>query len=91
MSRLPEKSLSRRLLLLGTWNEWGEGHYIAPHRQYGFGHLDAVREVFSDAPAEHVDVTPRDVGLGPYDKLYRAACQSAREEKNGREVSGTGK
>ena len=37
------------MLLLDNWNEWGEGHYIAPYREYGFGYLDAVRKVFSDA------------------------------------------
>jgi len=73
----PEGSLSRRVVLLDNWNEYGEGHYLAPHRQYGFGYLDAVREALApQAPREHVDLTPADVGLGPYDTLY----QNARRE-----------
>ncbi|MBM3498762.1 MAG: hypothetical protein FJX74_08830, partial [Armatimonadetes bacterium] len=69
---LPETSLGRRMVLLDNWNEFGEGHYIAPHRQYGFGYLDAVRNAFTDAPGAHVDLAPEDVGLGPYDRLFAA-------------------
>lgn len=36
-----------RLILLDNWNEFGEGHYLMPTRGYGFGHLNAVREVFA--------------------------------------------
>jgi hypothetical protein len=67
----PAKELGSRMLLLDNWNEWSEGHYLAPHREYGFAYLDAVREVFSDAPKEHVDLLPKDVGMGPYDRAYR--------------------
>ena len=31
------------------------------------GNLDAIREVFTDAPKAHADVTPADAGRGPYD------------------------
>ncbi len=67
----PAKELGSRMLLLDNWNEWSEGHYLAPHREYGFGYLDAVREVFSDAPMDHVDLLPKDVGMGPYDQAYQ--------------------
>ena len=69
---MPADSLSGRMLLLDNWNEWGEGHYIAPYTEYGFGYLDAVREVFSAAPARHEDLIPEDLGMGPYDTAYRA-------------------
>lgn len=67
----PASELGSKILLLDNWNEWSEGHYIAPHREYGFGYLDAVREVFSDAPKEHVDLVPDDIGMGPYDRAYK--------------------
>ncbi|MGA2257243.1 MAG: glycoside hydrolase family 99-like domain-containing protein [Thermoguttaceae bacterium] len=67
----PANELGSKMLLLDNWNEWSEGHYIAPHREYGFGYLDAVREVFSDVPNKHVDLLPRDVGMGPYDRAYK--------------------
>ena len=53
------------MLLLDNWNEWGEGHYIAPYREYGFGYLDAVRKVFSDAPEPHVGPDSRGHRPGP--------------------------
>ncbi|MCS7254822.1 MAG: glycoside hydrolase family 99-like domain-containing protein [Armatimonadetes bacterium] len=56
-----------KAVIIWAWNEWGEGSYIEPHREFGFGYLDAIREVFTDAPKEHLDLTPEDVGLGPYD------------------------
>ncbi len=43
----------------------GEGSYIEPHKEYGFGYLDAIRNVFSSAPQAHTDLAPADVGLGP--------------------------
>jgi hypothetical protein len=72
LATMPRQSLSSKLLLLDNWIEWSEGHYLAPHRQYGFGYLDAVRKVFSDAPKDHVDLIPEDIGFGPYDSAYKA-------------------
>jgi hypothetical protein len=71
VEKLPKDQLSGRMLLLDNWNEWGEGHYILPYTEYGFGYLDAIRKVFSDAPAEHVDLIPGDLGMGPYETAYR--------------------
>jgi len=58
--------------MLDNLNEWGEGHYILPHREYGFGYLEAIREVFTDAPEPHLDILPEEVGLGPYDAPHKA-------------------
>jgi len=88
MQTLPADSLGRKMVLLDNWNEFGEGHYIAPHRQYGFGYLDAVRDVFTDAPKEHIDLVPDDVGLGPYDSLFRATL--AFEEQRAKRVTAPG-
>ncbi len=56
-----------KMVLVEAWNELGEGDYTEPHKQFGFGHLDAIRQVFTSAPKEHDDIVPQDVGLGPYD------------------------
>jgi acetyl esterase/lipase len=71
LATMPGTELGSRMLLLDNWNEWSEGHYLAPHREYGFGYLDAIRKVFSDAPEKHMDLVPEDVGLGPYDTSRR--------------------
>ena len=55
------------MLILEAWNEWGEGSYLEPHTEYGFGYLDAIRSALTSAPEPHQDVAPVDVGLGPYD------------------------
>ncbi len=52
-----------RVVFIEAWNEFGEGAAIEPAREFGFGWLDAVRAVFTSAPAEHDDVIPADVGL----------------------------
>jgi hypothetical protein len=60
-------TVAAKLLLIEAWNEWGEGSYIEPHQEFGFGYLDAVREVLAPGHSEHTDLVPADVGLGPYD------------------------
>ena len=55
------------MILVEAWNEWGEGSYIEPHQEFGFGYLDAVRNVFTPAAPAHSDLVPADVNLGPYD------------------------
>ncbi|MBX2920894.1 MAG: glycoside hydrolase family 99-like domain-containing protein [Chitinophagaceae bacterium] len=58
--------LGSRMIILDNWNEWSEGHYLAPYREHGFGYLDAVRRVFSQDPEKHDDLIPEDIGKGPY-------------------------
>ena len=76
------------LVLIEAWNEWGEGSYIEPHQEYGFGYLDAIRDVFTPAAKAHDDVTPADVGLGPYDVPPRSPAAppgaSTRASRAGR-------
>jgi hypothetical protein len=66
--RFADQSGIRRLAL-APLNEWGEGSYVEPNKEFGFGMYDAVRDVFCKRPADGwpPNITPRDVGLGPYD------------------------
>ena len=79
IATLPGNELGSRMLLLDNWNEWGEGHYIAPYREYGFGYVDAVRNVLCDAPEPHTDLIPEDIGMGPYDTAYQEYAKRDRE------------
>lgn len=64
-----ERQSEPRLALVWAWNEWGEGSYIEPHRAFGFGMLDALRSVFTQAPGQHTDLIPADVGRQPPELL----------------------
>ncbi|MCX7805150.1 MAG: glycoside hydrolase family 99-like domain-containing protein [Planctomycetota bacterium] len=63
---LPDGSLTREMLLLDNWNEWGEGHFICPSAGGGFGYLQAVREVFTDGRNLPDYRAPELIGRGPY-------------------------
>ncbi|MCX7887592.1 MAG: glycoside hydrolase family 99-like domain-containing protein [Verrucomicrobiae bacterium] len=56
-----------KMLFIEAWNEWGEGSYIEPHREFGFGYLEAIRRVFAPRSPKPREIVPSDVGLGPYD------------------------
>ena len=46
----------KKIVCIGPWNEWGEGSYIEPYAEYGFGDLDALRKAFcppGDYPPQH--------------------------------------
>lgn len=57
------------MLVLGPGNEWGEGSYLEPCTEFGFGMYEAVRRVLAtdDPDTWPENLSPRDVGLGPYD------------------------
>ncbi len=57
LSKYEKDSWKSKLMILSTWNEFGEGTYINPSNLYGMGYLDAVRSVFTeDTP--HTDIVP---------------------------------
>lgn len=58
------------LVMLTTWNEYGEGHYICPAGMNGFGYLDAVRNVFC-GESEHKDLVPTKNQLARINVLYQ--------------------
>jgi hypothetical protein len=52
--------------LLEAWNEWGEGSYVEPNAEFGFGDLEAIRDVFAKPGDWPGNIAPSDLGLGPY-------------------------
>ena len=80
MDSRPGNGPDRNTIIFCCWNEFGEGHYIEPTRGYGFGYVDVIREVFTQAPSKHTDLAPEDVGLGPYDSWYREAREAVTQQ-----------
>jgi len=37
-----------KVVTLYAWNEWTEGGYLEPEKLYGYGYLNAIRDVFYD-------------------------------------------
>ncbi len=66
------------MALIEAWNEWGEGSFIEPDKQWGFAFLDVVRDVFARAPEAHTDYVPAPAKIAQFsvlkgDELARAA------------------
>jgi lysophospholipase L1-like esterase len=60
-------STGGKMAILEAWNEWGEGSYIEPNVEYGFGDVEAIRSVFCGGNGP-TNIGPDDVGLaGKYD------------------------
>ena len=62
---------SFNMINLETWDEYSEGHWFAPATMYGFGHLDAVREVFCGGDSsDHIDTVPTMHQKDRFNNLY---------------------
>ena len=40
------KKEEHKIVILRSWNEWGEGNYVEPDEQWGTAFLDVLRDVF---------------------------------------------
>jgi len=60
---LPDGAWGKRIFMIDNWNEWDEGHFIAPSHEFGFRYLQAVREelTFRDNLPDYR--MPQDLGL----------------------------
>lgn len=45
---ISEKPKEHQIVIAMSWNEWGEGNHLEPDRKYGFGHLEALKEVIEE-------------------------------------------
>ena len=62
--KLPD---GKKLVFIEAWNEYGEGDYIEPTAGDGFSYLEAVRNVFAPKSKQPTIITPKDIGMGPYE------------------------
>lgn len=45
---IKNKSEEHKIIMLRSWNEWGEGNYVEPDERWGSAYLDALRDVLID-------------------------------------------
>jgi hypothetical protein len=43
-SFLKDKPAEEQIVMVKSWNEWGEGNYMEPDLEYGQGYIEALRE-----------------------------------------------
>ncbi|MBE6630582.1 MAG: hypothetical protein E7624_07015 [Ruminococcaceae bacterium] len=83
---LPEDAYARKMIMIDNWNEWDEGHFVAPSHKFGFKYLQAIREALTACNNLPDYITPRDAGFGDYNRSWKtpdfsAFCEKREEEK----------
>jgi hypothetical protein len=68
---LPENNWGKQLVIAATWDEFGEGTYICPTKKYGFGYVNAIRDVFAVNSGEAVNIIPTDAQKRRVNQLTR--------------------
>ena len=43
------KPQEEQIIMIKSWNEWGEGNYMEPDQQYGHGYLDVLKEAITES------------------------------------------
>ncbi len=69
-NKLPEGAWGRKIMMIDNWNEWDEGHYVAPSYEYGFKFLQAIREELTARDNLPDYRTPQDMGFDGYNKSW---------------------
>lgn len=46
---IKDKTPEHQILILKSWNEWGEGNYVEPDQEFGHGWLEAIKEISSNS------------------------------------------
>lgn len=49
---LDGSNLKTKMFTINAWNEWTEGSYLEPDTEYGYGRLEAIRNVFGKNKTE---------------------------------------
>lgn len=44
---IDSKKIKPRIVMVASWNEWGEGHFVEPCETYGYSYLEAIGSVFN--------------------------------------------
>ena len=86
---LPENAYARKIMMIDNWNEWDEGHFVAPSHLFGFKYLQAIREELTLRDNLPDYRTPEDQGFGGYNKSWAVPdfgelCEKKLKEQKGK-------
>lgn len=48
LDTVKDKPKDEQIIVIKSWNEWGEGNYIEPDTEFGHGYLDALRDAINE-------------------------------------------
>jgi len=85
---LPEDAYARKIIMIDNWNEWDEGHFVAPSHKFGFKYLQAIREALTECNNLPDYILPRDAGFGDYNRSWQTPdfselCNAELKKKKG--------
>ena len=67
---LPENAWARKIIMIDNWNEWDEGHFVAPSHKFGYKYLQAIREALTACNNLPDYISPHDRGFGGYNTSW---------------------
>ncbi|MBO5200422.1 MAG: glycoside hydrolase family 99-like domain-containing protein [Clostridia bacterium] len=70
LDKLPPDAWANKLLMVDNWNEWDEGHFVAPSLSYGFKFLQAIRQELTACDNLPDYRSPQDMGFAGYNKSW---------------------
>ncbi len=65
-----KQDIPGNMVYLSTWNEYGEGHWLAPSGLNAFGYANEWRKAYTDAPGVHIDSVPTGSAKDRICRLY---------------------
>ena len=68
---IPDEAWAKKIIMIDNWNEWDEGHFVAPSHKFGFKYLQAIREVLTDCNNLPDYIAPHDQGFTGYNKSWK--------------------
>jgi len=68
---LPEDAWARKMIMIDNWNEWDEGHFVAPSHKFGFKYLQAIREALTACNNLPDYIAPHDQGFTGYNTSWK--------------------
>jgi hypothetical protein len=70
---IDKKKITPRVVIIASWNEWGEGHFVEPCEPFGYSYLDAIGRTFNGIDESTVlalDHLPADSPSAPSEIVF---------------------